>query len=309
MKSMHRHRLFRWILNDGTLFEEFTEKELNSVDGLRLCAFILIHAGCLGVFFVGTGWLAIAFAAVLYFTRMFFITAFYHRYFSHRTYKVSRVTQFVMAVLGCTAGQRGPIWWASHHREHHRTSDTDKDPHSPNNGFLDSHVLWFLRRRNFSTITSRVKDLQRYPELRWLEKFDWLPYAMLFAACFIIGEILSVNYPGLNTSGSQLLVWGGFISTTLLYHATFTINSLAHVFGKRRFQTSDDSRNNLWLALLTLGEGWHNNHHRFPVSARQGFYRGEIDISYLLLSCLGMLGLARDFRYVPAHILEEGRRT
>ena len=300
--------LWRWLLNDASLYNSLSGEEKNSIDVFRLTVFILFHLGCLGVFYVGFSWTALFVAFFLYFIRMFFITAFYHRYFSHRSYTVSRPMQLLMAIAGSTAGQRGPLWWASHHREHHINSDTHIDPHSPKNGLLNSHLLWFLRKGNFPMQDKRVSDLLRYPELKIVEKLDWLPFLLLFFACFYLGEFLASHFPGLGTNGMQILVWGGFVSTIFLYHATYTINSLAHLFGKRRFNTSDDSRNNFWLALLTLGEGWHNNHHRYPAATRQGFYRGEVDISFMLLNILAALGLARDFKVVPAKILKEGKK-
>ncbi|MFT5426308.1 MAG: stearoyl-CoA desaturase (delta-9 desaturase) [Gammaproteobacteria bacterium] len=301
--------LRRWLLNDASLYQELSETEKNKIDIFRFTIFILLHIACLALFYVGISWAAVVFALFLYISRMFFITAFYHRYFSHRTYKVSRPMQLLMAIAGCTAGQRGPMWWASHHRGHHINSDTEIDPHSPRNGLFNSHMLWFLRRGNFPIQDERINDFLRYPELRFLEKVDWLPFALLFFGCYFFGELLATHYPGSGTNGAQLMVWGGLISTVVLYHATYSINSLAHLFGKRRFDTEDDSRNNIWLALLTLGEGWHNNHHRYPAATRQGFYRGELDISFYLLSLLAMLGLAKDFKPVPVHILEEGRQS
>ncbi len=301
-------KFWRWIFNDASLYEGLSDEEKHQIDGFRLVVFISMHIACLSVFYVGISWIAVALMLGLYFARMFFITAFYHRYFSHRTYAVSRPVQFLMAFSGCTAGQRGPLWWAGHHRGHHVNSDTEIDPHSPRNGFLNSHMLWFFRRGNFSLHEHRIKDLLKYPELRLLEKFDWVPFLLLFLACYLLGEALAVYFPALNTNGLQLLVWGGLVSTVILYHATYTINSLAHVFGKRRFDTNDDSRNNIWLAFLTLGEGWHNNHHRYPAATRQGFYRGEIDISFMLINMLAAVGLAKDIKPVPVHILEEGRR-
>lgn len=301
-------KIWRWIFNDDSLYEGLGDEEKHQIDSFRLVVFVSMHIACLSVYYVGISWAAVAVMLALYFARMFFITAFYHRYFSHRTYAVSRPVQFLMAFFGCTAGQRGPLWWAGHHRGHHVNSDTDIDPHSPRNGFLNSHMLWFFRRGNFSLHDHRIKDLLKYPELRLLEKFDWVPFLLLFLACYFLGSLLAAYFPALNTSGLQLLVWGGLVSTIVLYHATYTINSLAHVFGKRRFNTNDDSRNNIWLAFLTLGEGWHNNHHRYPAATRQGFYSGELDISYILISLLAAIGLAKDLKPVPVHILEEGRR-
>lgn len=296
---------WRWLVNDPRAMRVSSEADGRRIDWLRATPFIAIHVACLGAFFTGVSATAVAAAIGFYLLRMFFITAFFHRYFGHRAFRASRPAQFLMAVLGCTAGQRGPLWWAGHHREHHATADTNADPHSPSHrGMWFSHTLWFLTRGSFALQEKRVRDWLRFPELRMLERIDWLPFVLLGAGCYALGDWLSRTAPGLGTNGPQMLVWGFFISTVLLYHATYSINSLAHRFGSRRFDTRDDSRNNVWLALLTLGEGWHNNHHRFPAAARQGFFRGEIDISYLALRMLAALGLVSDLREVPARVLE-----
>ena len=298
-------RFYRWVFNLRVANQDSHDETL---DTLRLTVFILFHMVCLAAFFVGISIVVVCAMLFFYLIRMFFITAFYHRYFSHRAYRVSRPTQFFMAVAGCTAGQRGPVWWASHHRHHHVNSDRVDDPHSPKNGLLNSHMLWFLRRNNFPVIENRVRDWLRYPELKWLEYVDWLPFILFGVGCYLLGHYLSLYFPGLNTSAGQMLVWGFFISTVLLYHGTYTINSLAHKFGKRRYATRDDSRNNLLLAIITLGEGWHNNHHRYPNAARQGFFWWEIDISYFLLWCLQQVGIVKSLQPVPLSILQEAER-
>ena len=300
--------VMRWLFNDASLYASLDKTELQRLDPARLGLFLLLHLACLLPLVTGVSAAALLVMLVLYLCRMFFITAFYHRYFSHKTFQTGRLTQFLMALCGCTAGQRGPLWWASHHRAHHLTADTGRDPHSPAHGFFNSHVLWFLRRAHFAIIWKRVRDWRKYPELVLLEKLDWVPFTLLGWGCYGLGEYLSLHYPALQTDGPQMLVWGFFISTVLLYHATYTINSLAHRFGTRRFNTRDNSKNNLLLALLTLGEGWHNNHHRYPVAARQGFYRGEIDLSYLGLRLLAAVGLVRGLRPVPEPVLQEGSR-
>jgi stearoyl-CoA desaturase (delta-9 desaturase) len=238
---------------------------------------------------------------------MFAITAFYHRYFAHRSFKTNRFWQFVFAVIGASAAQRGPLWWASHHRKHHKYADGVNDLHSPNNGFWWSHLGWFTSEDAFKTDYSVIKDLAKFPELRFINRFDILVPFIFATTIFLFGKFLEAYYPALGTNGWQMLVWGFFISTVALAHSTFTINSLCHIWGKRRFDIKDDSRNNLFLALLTLGEGWHNNHHRFAISARQGFYWWEIDISYYLLKVLSWLGIVYDLRPVPSRILQEGR--
>jgi len=302
-------RAWWWLTNDERAYGELDATSRAHIEWPRVIPFVAIHVACLGVLAVGWSPVAVSVAVALYGARMFFVTAFFHRYFSHRAFRASRGMQFAMAVLGCTAGQRGPMWWAGHHREHHVTADTADDPHSPEHrGFLFSHTLWFLTRGAFATPAHRVRDWLRYPELRWLERLDWVPFVALAAACYGLGAWLERSAPALGTDGPQMLVWGFFISTTALYHATYTINSLAHRFGRRRYATRDSSRNNLWLALLTLGEGWHNNHHYYPAAARQGFFWWEVDVSYALLRVMAALGLVHDLRPVPAHVLA-GRRT
>jgi stearoyl-CoA desaturase (Delta-9 desaturase) len=278
------------------------------IDWLRASPFLAMHVACLAVFWVGISRTAIAMAAVLYVLRMFAITGFYHRYFAHRTFRTSRTVQFIFACIGASCVQRGPLWWAAHHRNHHQHADTHSDPHSPRvHGFLWSHAGWFLTPRGFRTDWKRIPDLARFPELRWLDRFDILVPVALAAALYVSGRLLGRYAPQLGTSGGQLLVWGFFVSTIVLFHVTVTINSLAHRFGTRRFATGDDSRNNPWLALLTFGEGWHNNHHFFPGSVRQGFRWWEIDLTYYLLRLMAAAGLVHGLKPVPARVLQLAR--
>jgi stearoyl-CoA desaturase (delta-9 desaturase) len=247
----------------------------------------------LGVIWVGWSWVAVGVALALYWLRMFAVTGFYHRYLSHRSYKTSRWFQFVFAVLGSSSTQKGPLWWASHHRIHHLFSDQPGDVHSPvRQGFFYSHVGWIFARENNETKTRLVPDIAKFPELRFLDRFDVLVPVLLATGLFFFGWILGKVSPGLGTNGMQMLIWGFFVSTVVLAHSTFTINSLSHVFGRKRFETGDTSRNNWLLALLTFGEGWHNNHHHFPTATRQGFYWWEIDITYYGLLVLSKLGTA-----------------
>jgi len=272
-----------------------------SIDWLRVLPFVAIHVGCLAVIFVGWSATALIVAGALYAVRMLAITAFYHRYFAHRTFKTSRALQLAFAVLGASAVQRGPLWWAAHHRHHHAHADRDGDVHSPQReGFLWSHTGWFLARANFPTKLHLVPDWARHPELRLLDRFDSLVPALLALALYAAGSALQGFAPELETNGLQLVVWGFCVSTVLLYHATFMINSLAHRCGSRRYATRDSSRNNLALALLTFGEGWHNNHHRYPGSARQGVDWWEVDVTYYFLRLLAAIGLIWDVRVVPA---------
>ncbi len=257
-------------------------------------AFWLVHLACFAALFTGVTWSALAVCAALFWLRMFGVTAGYHRYFSHRSYKTSRPFQFVLAVLGTLAVQKGVLWWAANHRVHHKNSDQEGDVHSPiQNGFWWAHVGWILAPDYEDTDLARIPDMAKYPELRWLNDHYLVPPVALAVLLYLVG-------------GATWLVWGFFISTTVLWHATFTINSLAHVWGNRRYETTDASRNNVWLALLTMGEGWHNNHHRYMNSARQGFFWWEVDASYYVLLALARLRLIWDLQQPPRALLEQG---
>jgi len=278
------------------------------VEIIRIIPFILLHLACFAVFFIEASLFAVLIALVLYLLRMFAITGFYHRYFSHKAFKTSRPVQFIFAFLAASAAQRGPLWWASHHRHHHAHSDKPNDSHSPvQHGLIWSHLTWFLSNKNFTAKQERVKDLLVYPELKFIDRFDAIAPLVLALSLYGLGLLLENHAPHLGTNGLQLLIWGFVLSTVLLYHMTFTVNSLAHVWGKRRFETSDESRNNPVIALLTLGEGWHNNHHHYPSAARQGFYWWEIDLTYYGLKVMSALGLIWDLRKVPAEVLARKR--
>ena len=253
-----------------------------------------IHASCLLVFWVGASAADLALLAATFYARMFGITGAYHRYFSHKTYKTSRAFQFALAVLACSATQKGPLWWAGNHRSHHKHADQPDDLHSPSHGLYHAHQGWILGGRWDATPLDRIADFARYPELVWLNRNHYLPPLALAVACAAIG-------------GFSGLLWGYAVSTVLLWHATYTINSLAHTWGTRRYDTPDTSRNNPWLALLTMGEGWHNNHHHYCASARQGFRWWEIDVTYYLLRALQRVGLIWDVREPPAHVMHPQR--
>lgn len=275
----------------------------------RCLPFAFLHIGCIGVIWVGWSWTAVAVAVFLYFLRMFAITGFYHRYFSHRTFRTSRAMQFVLAVWGNLAIQRGALWWAAVHRHHHRHSDTDEDAHSARTkGFIWSHIGWMTSSKNFPTDYKSVRDLAQFPELVFLNRFDLIVPAIFGVLLFAFGALLNWMFPGLGTSGGQMFFWGFFVSSVFLLHGTLFINSLAHVWGNRRFTTEDDSRNNFWLALITMGEGWHNNHHRFMGSTRQGFFWWEVDPTYYLLKVMSWMGLIWDLKPVPKSIMAEAKK-
>ena len=264
--------LMRWI--DSWSVSQETRvltAETQKIQWLRIIPFILLHLSCLAVFWVGVSWFAVIFMLLFYVIRMFAITAFFHRYLSHKTFQTSRFVQFLFSLIGTMSAQRGPLWWAAHHRYHHRHTDTEQDPHSSTRGFWYSHVGWFLNDYNFATRKEVIKDWLKYPELVWLDRFSLIVVLLTAGSIYALGEWLAISAPQLGTSGLQLLVWGFVISTVLLIHATLCINSLAHHYGSRDFDTNDHSRNNFFLSIITLGEGWHNNHHFYAGSTRQGF--------------------------------------
>jgi stearoyl-CoA desaturase (delta-9 desaturase) len=244
---------------------------------------------------------------VLYYVRVFFITAGYHRYFSHRSYQTNRLFQFILAFGGCTSIQKGPLWWAAHHRHHHKHSDMQEDIHSPKRGFWWSQVNWILCPKFNETRWDLIPDFAKYPELRFLNRHPWLPPLLLGAA---------VLFSGLWITGTWAGAWGiafigFFLSTVFLWHGTFSVNSLAHVFGRRRYATRDTSRNSLLIALVTGGEGWHNNHHHYAAAARQGFFWYEIDLSYYVLVGLSKFGIVSNLRQPPErikhkHLIKQG---
>ena len=264
------------------------------VNWIASIPFLLLHVAVLLSFVTGVTRTAVILFAVLFWGRMFFITAAYHRYFSHRSYKMGRVMQFIMAFGGASAAQKGPLWWASHHRNHHRYSDTDLDLHSPQKGFWWSHVGWILCDKNNEWNPDDIRDFAKFPELRFITKHDWIAPWTVGVASFLIG-------------GWSGLVFGFLGSTVLLWHSTFFVNSLAHVMGRRRYATTDTSRNSVFIALLTMGEGWHNNHHYYQASARQGFYWWEIDLTYYILKAMSWVGLVSDLKEPPARVKTAAR--
>jgi stearoyl-CoA desaturase (Delta-9 desaturase) len=282
-----------------------TEKKIDYIGSIP---FLSVHLACVLVLFVGFSWPAFWLCLAMTYIRLFGITAGFHRYFSHRTYKTSRWFQFVLACLGTSAAQMGPLWWAAHHRWHHRHSDKETDIHSPRkHGFFWAHIGWIMSPHNNATNFSQVRDLAKFPELRFLNRFYMIPPTVLAVCLFCIGKWGQAAFPHTGITAFQFLVWGFFISTVLLYHITFSINSLTHLIGRRRFQTNDDSRNSLLLGILILGEGWHNNHHRYPGSERQGIYWWEIDITHAILTALSWCGIVWDLHAPPRRIYEEAQ--
>jgi stearoyl-CoA desaturase (Delta-9 desaturase) len=252
--------------------------------------FVLVHLACVAALWTGVTYEAVVLCFLLYWLRIFAIGAGYHRYFSHRAYRTSRAFQFALAVLSQSTAQKSVLWWASKHRHHHLHSDTETDVHSPRHkGFVYSHLGWIFSRKNDVADLVKVADFARYPELMWLHKHELVPPVVLASLSVLI-------------AGWSGLVVGFFWSTVLVYHATFCINSLAHVRGRRRYVTGDDSRNNWLLALFTMGEGWHNNHHAYQSSVRQGFRWWEIDATFYLLKALSWTGLVWDLKTPPVAV-------
>ncbi len=291
-------------------FDNTRKKQGDSeeIDWLRIIPFILLHISCLLVFFVGISTVAIVVALAFYWLRIFAIGAFYHRYFSHRSYKTNRFWQFIFALIGVSAVQRGPIWWAAHHRHHHQVTDTKADPHSPfAHSFMRSHISWFLSFKYFKYDKTKVKDLLQFPELCWLDRYDMLVPVAILVLMYLSGQFLHHYYPQLHTNGLQLVVWGFCLSTIAILHSTFAINSFGHIIGKQRYRTNDQSRNNWILALITFGEGWHNNHHHYPATAQQGFFWWELDLTYYGLLLLEKLKIIHDLHKLPKYIRDRNQ--
>ncbi len=267
--------------------EMISPEKVEKVSWTAILPFLSVHLVCFAAFWTGVRAVDVAVCLGLYFARMLFFTTGYHRYFSHRTFKTSRAFQFVLALGGTLCTQKGVLWWAGHHRHHHRFSDQEEDVHSPTvRGFWWSHMGWILCPKYDRTPVESIRDFASYPELRWLNKHYLVPPVALAVALFFIG-------------GWSMLIWGFFISTTLLWHGTFTINSLSHVFGRQRYKTTDTSRNNWLLAIITNGEGWHNNHHYHQNTANQGWFWWEWDPTYYFLKALSWLGIVWDLRTPP----------
>ncbi|MBI3832553.1 MAG: acyl-CoA desaturase [Planctomycetes bacterium] len=287
------------------------------VDPIGSIPFALVHLAALAVVFTGFSWPGVAVCVFLYVIRMFAITGAYHRYFSHRSYKTSRWFQFVLAFWGTSAAQKGPLWWAAHHRHHHRHSDTDEDLHSPGlHGLWWAHVGWITSTKWNHTDYEGIKDFSKFPELRWINRQYLIAPLLLGLGVYGLGFLLESTasfglaeaHPILRTTASQMLIVGFFMSTVFLYHGTFCINSFAHLIGAKRYKTGDESKNSLILALITLGEGWHNNHHYYPGSERQGFFWWEIDITHYGLKALSWLGMVWELNTPAPNVLSMGSK-
>ncbi len=266
------------------------EKDKDRINPTGAVPFVLVHIAGLAAFFFEFNMTMFWLCLFSYYIRMVGVTAGYHRYFSHRTFKTSRAFQFILAFLAQTSAQKGALWWAAHHRHHHKYSDTEADLHSPKHkGFWWAQFGWVLSKSSNGTDMRYIQDFAKYPELRWLNKYFLVPPTLYAVAIWLIW-------------GTPGLFWGFFFSTVLLYHGTFFINSLTHVFGKVRYKSGDDSKNSMILALITCGEGWHNNHHHYQATANQGWFWWEIDLSYYVIKALSWVGITWDLRLPPPHI-------
>jgi stearoyl-CoA desaturase (delta-9 desaturase) len=265
---------------------------------VQITVFWAVQASALLVFAVPFRWAFIALWAASHFLRAIGLTLAFHRYFAHRAFKMNRVARFVWAFIGTAAMQKGPLWWAGHHVNHHRFADREGDPHSPMvSGVYYAHIGWFLNDTKYDSVEASnpvIRDFSKVPEIAWLEKYFFFPPLALAIGMFLIG-------------GMPWLVWGFCLPTMTLAHATFAINTVNHMFGSRRFETVDESRNNPLTAFFAVGEGWHNNHHRYQRAARNGFYWWELDLTWYVIRAMAVLGIASDVQPVPARIYEEAR--
>jgi stearoyl-CoA desaturase (Delta-9 desaturase) len=254
--------------------------------------FVAMHLACLSVLQVGVPIRALVIAALTYSVRCFGITAGFHRYFSHRAFRTGRWFQFLLALAGTLAMQRGVLWWAATHRRHHSVADTADDVHSPHHRtFFYSHCGWTLDPANLEIDARRVRDLARFPELVWLDRAKLAPVAVFAALLWVVGP--------------AEFVWGFVVSTVALWHAILATGSFSHrIGGYRNFDTPDDSRNNRVIAVVLLGEGWHNNHHRSPRAACHGTRRSEPDPIHGVLRGLERLGLVRDLHPRPSPVFD-----
>ena len=265
---------------------------------LQISIFWIVQASALLVFAVPFRWAFIGLWAASHFLRAIGLTLIFHRYLAHRAFKMNRAARFAWAFIATAAMQKGPLWWAGHHVNHHKFADRDGDPHSPMvSGVYYAHIGWFLNDTKHDRVEATnpvIRDFSRVPEIAWLEKYFFLPPLFLAVALLLAG-------------GMPWLVWGFCLPTMTLAHATFAINTVNHMFGSRRFETVDESRNNLLTAVFAVGEGWHNNHHRYQRAARNGFYWWEFDPTWYVIRAMAAVGLVWDVQAVPTRIYEEAR--
>jgi stearoyl-CoA desaturase (Delta-9 desaturase) len=244
----------------------------------------LLHMGAVAALF-RFNWRAFGVAAfLLWMATGVGISLGYHRLHTHRSYKVPLFLEYFFAICGALTLEGGPIFWVAMHRLHHQKSDKSGDPHSPREGAWWSHMGWILhgatKHNNTRLLAKYAPDLAKHRFYIWLNNYHWMPMLVLSGVLYLWG-------------GLPMLLWGGCLRVVVGLHATWLVNSATHMWGSRRFATSDDSRNNWWIALITFGEGWHNNHHAHPTSARHGLAWYEFDISWIEIKLLKLLGIAR----------------
>jgi len=263
---------------------------------VQVSVFWLVQVSALLAFAVSFEWWYLAVWGVSHFLRAIGLTLAFHRYYAHRSFQMNRVARFVWTLIGTAAMQKGPLWWAGHHVNHHRFADREGDPHSPAvSGFYYAHIGWFLNDARHDRLEPNnpvVRDFSKAPEIAFLDRYFFVPPLLLAVALFAGG-------------GLPLLIWGFCLPTTTLAHATFAINTVNHLFGSRRFDTRDESRNNVFTALFAAGEGWHNNHHRYQRAARNGFYWWELDPTWYVIRAMAAVGLAWNVQGVPDRIYAE----
>lgn len=268
---------------------------------LAFIGFVILHLVCISAFFITWNITTIIVFLVTFSMRTFALTAGYHRYFAHKSFQTSRAFQFILALVGSWASQNGPLWWSGHHRYHHIHSDKETDLHTPKNGFLQAHFGWVFVPKNENIDPKFTKDWVKYPELVWIDKYSHLSFVAYLIGLFALGSLIATIFPSLNTSGLTFVLCGGIFSTVLLYHTTFSVNSFCHIFGKKDYKTTDNSRNNWLVALITFGEGWHNNHHKFAYSVRNNIKFWQIDITYMILCILRKLRIVWNFKEPKQH--------
>ena len=254
---------------------------------LTTIVLILLHIGAVAALFMFS-WRVFAASVFLYWMTVGLgISMGYHRLHTHRSYQIPRFLEYFFAVCGSMTLEGGPIFWVATHRLHHQKSDLPGDPHSPRDGAWWSHIGWILlgetNHNNTRVLSKYAPDLAKDQFYVWLNNYHWVPLTILGGVLYAIG-------------GLPLFLWGGCLRVVVGLHSTWLVNSATHMWGRRRFETRDDSRNSWWVALLTFGEGWHNNHHAHPTSARHGLAWYEIDHSWILISIFKFFGIAKSVK-------------
>jgi len=273
---------------------------------LVVAAFMaFFHIACFAFIYTGVSFVAVMTAFAMYVIRGIGVTGGYHRLLAHRAFKTSRFVQFLFALAGSLAVQGGPIWWVSHHRSHHRDTDTDEDIHSPvTRGMWKAHMGWMMTDEAFNENGANSRDLHKFAELKFLQRYYVWLVVLEMIGLFGFGSIWAWVFPESGTSGLQMLVWGFFISTVFTWHVTFMVNSVCHRYGSQPYDTKDASTNNFFVGVLGFGEGWHNNHHYYPNSARHGLRWWQLDTTWWLIRLLQVLGIVSEPK-LPKELREQ----